>query len=247
MSFPFLLVCFLLYWFCFINDACSFSVIFSSNVSVWLLPTGVWKQIRWKGINTHVTYVYIQIHFIWYDLSRSNISTLQGLWYTDIDISTLWRSTQTEITWYEKIKEDTVEHLLWGHPFAPEKWPFKRGGLSSGVEFNTFMFRFTLSDGLCIGVDLSSRWPLKKDFTVSEMKISVRECLPVPSWASQHLTQHHASYFWKKLYKSLHKSYSLFPAFSRREIYQILLRSQWTPKRNRLPKPSEMNQKWNFI
>ena len=26
-------------------------------------------------------------------------------------------------------------------PFAPEKWPFKRGGLSSGVEINTFMFR----------------------------------------------------------------------------------------------------------
>ena len=33
-------------------------------------------------------------------------------------------------------------------PFALEKWPFKRDGLSSGVEINTFMFRFTLSSGL---------------------------------------------------------------------------------------------------
>ena len=36
-------------------------------------------------------------------------------------------------------------------PFAPEKWPFKRGGLSSGVKINTFMFRFTLSSGLSRG------------------------------------------------------------------------------------------------
>ena len=45
-------------------------------------------------------------------------------------------------------------------PFAPEKWPFKRGGLSSGVEINTFMLRFTLSSGL------SSGWPLKRGSTV---------------------------------------------------------------------------------
>ena len=32
-------------------------------------------------------------------------------------------------------------------PFALEKWPFKRGGLSSGVEINTFMIRFKLSIG----------------------------------------------------------------------------------------------------
>ena len=38
--------------------------------------------------------------------------------------------------------------------FAPEKWPFKRGGLSSVVEINTFMFRFTcLSRG---------GWPSKR-------------------------------------------------------------------------------------
>ena len=37
-------------------------------------------------------------------------------------------------------------------PFALEKWPFKRGSLSSGVEINTFMFRFTLSSGLSRGV-----------------------------------------------------------------------------------------------
>ena len=33
-------------------------------------------------------------------------------------------------------------------PFALEKLPFKRGGLSSGVEINTFVFRFTLSSRL---------------------------------------------------------------------------------------------------
>ena len=51
-------------------------------------------------------------------------------------------------------------------PFAQEKWPFKRGGLSSGVEINTSMFRFTLSNGLSRGVALSSGWPLKRDSTV---------------------------------------------------------------------------------
>ena len=29
-------------------------------------------------------------------------------------------------------------------PFASEKWPFKRGDLSSGVKINTFMLRYTL-------------------------------------------------------------------------------------------------------
>ena len=32
--------------------------------------------------------------------------------------------------------------------FVPEKWSFKRGGLSSGVEINTFKTRFKLSSGL---------------------------------------------------------------------------------------------------
>ena len=51
-------------------------------------------------------------------------------------------------------------------PFAPEKWPFQRDGLSSGVEINTFMFRFTLSSGLSRGGGLSSGWPLKRGSTV---------------------------------------------------------------------------------
>ena len=51
-------------------------------------------------------------------------------------------------------------------PFAPGKWPFKRGGLSSGVDINTFMFRFTLSRGLSRGGGLSSEWPLKRGSTV---------------------------------------------------------------------------------
>ena len=47
-------------------------------------------------------------------------------------------------------------------PFASEKWPFKRGGLSSEVEINSFMFRFTLSRL----TGLSSGWPLKRGSTV---------------------------------------------------------------------------------
>ena len=47
--------------------------------------------------------------------------------------------------------------LQWNHSgkatyFTPEKWPSKRGGLSSGVEINTFMLRSTLSSGLFRGV-----------------------------------------------------------------------------------------------
>ena len=56
-------------------------------------------------------------------------------------------------------------------PFAREKWPFKRGGLSSGVESNTFMFRFTLPSGLSREVGLSSGWPLKKGSTVVKFHI----------------------------------------------------------------------------
>ena len=52
-------------------------------------------------------------------------------------------------------------------PFASEQWPFKRGGLSSGVEINTFMLRFILSSGLSRGVGLSPGWPLKRGSTVS--------------------------------------------------------------------------------
>ena len=36
-------------------------------------------------------------------------------------------------------------------PFAQERWLFKKGGLSLGVEINTLMFRFTLSSGLSTG------------------------------------------------------------------------------------------------
>ena len=58
-------------------------------------------------------------------------------------------------------------------PFAPEKWPFKRGGLLSGVEINTFimfMFTFTLINGLSRGVashqdGLSKRVPLYLSIT----------------------------------------------------------------------------------
>ena len=56
-------------------------------------------------------------------------------------------------------------------PFLPEMWPFKRGGLSSGVEINIFMFRFTLSIGFPRGVGLSSGWPIKRGSTVYDLQI----------------------------------------------------------------------------
>ena len=52
-------------------------------------------------------------------------------------------------------------------PVSSEKWPFKRGGLSSGLEINTFMLRFSLSSGLSRGAGLSSGWPLKRGSTVA--------------------------------------------------------------------------------
>ena len=56
--------------------------------------------------------------------------------------------------------------------FASEKWPFKRGGLSS-VEINTFMFRFTLSSGLSRGGGLSKGVPLYfKMFRISHFPVS---------------------------------------------------------------------------
>ena len=74
--------------------------------------------------------------------------------------------------------------------FASDKWPFKRGGLSSGVEINKFMFRFALSSGLSIGDGLSSGWPLKRGSTVHTYKgtgrltaFSVRMTRP-SSWSS---------------------------------------------------------------
>ena len=68
-------------------------------------------------------------------------------------------------------RELAINHIQWNPfceatPFASEKWPFKRGGLSSGVEINTFMFTFTVSSGLSRGVGLSSGWPLKRGSTV---------------------------------------------------------------------------------
>ena len=52
--------------------------------------------------------------------------------------------------------------LLVGPPLLHQK-----SGLSSGVEINTLIFRFTLSSGLSRGGGLSSEWPLKRGSTVS--------------------------------------------------------------------------------
>ena len=55
-------------------------------------------------------------------------------------------------------------------PSVPEMWPSKKGGLSSGVEFNSFMFRFTLPYGLSRGVGFLSGWPFKRGSTVYSSK-----------------------------------------------------------------------------
>ena len=62
-------------------------------------------------------------------------------------------------------------------PFAAEMWPFKRGGLSSGVEINTFMFRLTVSSGLSRGVGLLSGWPHKRGSTVSISRNEIMQSL----------------------------------------------------------------------
>ena len=67
--------------------------------------------------------------------------------------------------------------------FASEKWPFKRGGLSSGVEIYTFMYRFTSSSGLSRGGGLSSGWPLKRGSTVLAIDPRSFKCyVPIDSW-----------------------------------------------------------------
>ena len=73
------------------------------------------------------------------------------------------RHNQTIVQWNPSCKAT---------PFTSEKWPFKRGGLSSGVEINTFMFRFTLSSGLSRGGSLSSGWPLKRGSTLCDFEES---------------------------------------------------------------------------
>ena len=58
--------------------------------------------------------------------------------------------------------------------FAPEKWPFKRGGLLPGVEINTFMFRFTLPSGLSRGGGLPSGWTQKGFHCISHYLLCSR-------------------------------------------------------------------------
>ena len=62
-------------------------------------------------------------------------------------------------------------------PFASEKWPFKRDGLSSGTEINTFMFRLTLSIGLSKGCGLSSGWSLERGSTIHVCVSLLWECM----------------------------------------------------------------------
>ena len=66
--------------------------------------------------------------------------------------------------------------------FVPEKWLFKRGDLSSGIKFNKFMFRFTLSSGL------SSGWPQKRGSTVISNALP-KEDYRKPPWSLMHSTK----------------------------------------------------------
>ena len=75
--------------------------------------------------------------------------------------------TQTSITKLLSKKFKVLKDYS-GTPFLRPSllWPFKRDDLSSGVDINTFMFGFTLSNGLSTSVGLSSGWPLKRGSTV---------------------------------------------------------------------------------
>ena len=100
-----------------------------------------------------------------------------GLWYDPAERRTHDLPCERR-TRYRLSQPDTVQ---WNPsceptPFASEKWPFnfKRGGLLSGVEINTFTLRFSLSSGLSRGSGLSSGWPLKRGSTVKcNCKISL--------------------------------------------------------------------------
>ena len=66
----------------------------------------------------------------------------------------------------------TYHHLNYsGIPLVrPTLLFYQKSGLSSGVEINTFMFRYTLSSDLSRGGRLSLGWPLKMGSTVSTIK-----------------------------------------------------------------------------
>ena len=99
--------------------------------------------------------VYISI-VVWYQ-------TFHGIYYVFKKIYTNIFKKRIRLMDY------TVEPLLWGYPFCIRKMPIQKC-LSSGVEINTFMFRFTLSSGHSKGGGLSSGWPLKRGSTVFQYR-----------------------------------------------------------------------------
>ena len=56
------------------------------------------------------------------------------------------------LIWPLSHKSPKVEPTCKATFLSPEKWSFKRGGLSSGIEFNTIMLRDTVLCGLSEGV-----------------------------------------------------------------------------------------------
>ena len=109
--------------------------------------------------------VYSQISLLSTQISKQNLNI--GPYYI------ILRQLSTGIQWNPSCE---------ANPFSPEMWPFKRGGLSSGVEINTFMFRLTLSSGLSRGVGLSSGWPLKRGSTVCICMTSYTNNIRNMSW-----------------------------------------------------------------
>ena len=82
-------------------------------------------------------------------------------------------------------------HACSGTPFVrppllhKKKLPFKRGGLSSEVEINTFMFRFTLSSGLSRGGGLSKGVLLYYIVTTDQgfTTLEVDQCFHEVAWS----------------------------------------------------------------
>ena len=64
---------------------------------------------------------------------------------------------------------NTVELLLWSHPFCTRKVVFQEGWPLIRVKINTFMFRFTLSSDLSRGGGLLSGWFVKRGSTVYQL------------------------------------------------------------------------------
>ena len=120
----------------------------------------------WLYLNTGWQNCTESIKLEKYLIQQGKISTTFINWCCEI------KARKVSVMFYmlAGLAKITLVYIQWNPSyeathFASEKWPFKRGGLMSGVKINTFL-RFTSSSDLSRGSDLSSEWLLKRGSTV---------------------------------------------------------------------------------